>query len=109
MIKAYVDYQDYANVCNIYIIDQIDDGNFYPLEYKDKEWIRGESLSYGAYNPNPTIVIRGRLTDQIIKALVEAFDNHGIKPNSQSNLEGQLKSTKYHLEDMRKIAFKRVR
>lgn len=40
-----------------------------------------------------------RLANQVMQSLSE----RGLKPDSQSKLEGVLEATKYHLEDMRRI------
>lgn len=46
------------------------------------------------------------LDDDQIQALAEAFATKGIKTNNDHKNEGLLEATKYHLEDMRKLALK---
>jgi len=41
-----------------------------------------------------------------LQALSDALAKCGYKPKSVEENEGELKATKYHLEDMRKIALK---
>lgn len=41
-----------------------------------------------------------------LKSMSEALHQMGIKPDHQSKTEGLLEATKYHLEDMRKLALK---
>jgi len=47
----------------------------------------------------PTII----LPRQYLKLLLKELLNLGIKPETQSFIEGELKATKYHLEDLRRV------
>lgn len=44
---------------------------------------------------------------QFLKAFAEALDEKGVKTENDFKIQGLLKATKYHLEDMRKIVFKK--
>ena len=46
------------------------------------------------------------LYDEFIKAFVESMDMKGIKPKTQSLIEGELNATKDHLADLKQVAFK---
>lgn len=45
------------------------------------------------------------LEPEQLQAIAEAFANKGVKAGDTHRLEGLLEATKYHLEDMRRIAF----
>lgn len=51
----------------------------------------------------PTFLIPFTMQRELVKSLKEATERLGIKTDSEFTLEGELKATKYHLEDMRKI------
>jgi exopolysaccharide biosynthesis protein len=43
--------------------------------------------------------------DQQLQAIADAISQRGVKSQSDHKNEGLLEATKYHLEDMRRIAF----
>lgn len=47
-----------------------------------------------------------RLDDEQMRALLVAFETHGIKLPEASYTQGKLEATESHLEDMRKLVFK---
>ena len=59
----------------------------------------------GDMDVKPTLSIPFHLQSRFLKALLNAIEKQGIKPESTSKIEGLLEATKYHLEDMRKIVF----
>ena len=44
---------------------------------------------------------------QFFQAFAEALDQQGIKTENDFKIQGLLEATKYHLEDMRKLVFKK--
>ena len=57
--------------------------------------------------PNEFILkIPHHFTDSFLISLCKELDGKGIKTENHHKLEGILESTKYHLEDMRKLVFK---
>ncbi len=54
----------------------------------------------------PTLRLNTGDAGQIMKALADALDNHGVKTDSDAKMSGILEATKVHLEDMRKLVFK---
>lgn len=48
-------------------------------------------------------LVFAQLDDDMIAALMQGFDKHGVKPPEQSYTEGKLQATERHLEDMRMI------
>jgi hypothetical protein len=59
--------------------------------------------------PTPFLVMQSNIMVPFMKAIVDAAASHGIKPESQSSIEGKLQATERHLEDMRMIALKNFR
>jgi len=51
----------------------------------------------------PTFSLNRREAQDFIKAVVEFADQNHIKPESNAKLEGELKATAYHLEDLRHL------
>lgn len=60
-------------------------------------------LNRDLINP-PTLEIRGHEADQFLPALANALAQAGYRHESTD--AGELKATKYHLEDMRKLVLK---
>lgn len=57
--------------------------------------------------PEPSIRVPGNISDEFMKAFVDAADDLGIpKPSEQRN-EGKLEAMEKHLEDMRRLVFKK--
>lgn len=74
-----------------------------------KTKITDEDRDVGFIDPKkfkPFMRIPHWLYDEFIKAFVESMELKGIKPNSQSLIEGELNATKNHLSDMKEVAFK---
>ena len=49
-------------------------------------------------------ILFARIPIEALQAFAEALAGRGIKTNNDHKIEGTLEATKYHLEDMRKIA-----
>lgn len=101
--KIYVQYQDCANVVDIYIfaIDangkrslctSIDTMTF--IEHTESLIIE-----------KPTIKISGFMAQPFLQAMADTLEKHGVRPKGKPVLENELTAVKYHLEDMRKLVF----
>lgn len=66
---------------------------------------RFEELKEGQTYPAPTLRLSEFYAKELLSGLSREMDAMGIKPDSQTKLEGILVATKYHLEDMRKLVF----
>lgn len=51
--------------------------------------------------------IPSHLWDEIALQLAELLDKKGIKTENDHKIQGIMKAQKYHLEDMRKLVFKK--
>ena len=60
---------------------------------------------HGGTSPNipPALILDMRETEELIRAFVAIAHSKDIKTKSEDVMSGQLESTKYHLEDMRKL------
>lgn len=65
---------------------------------------------YEGENVDPTFTMNTNDTHSFLKEMAELAEKRGILTDSQLNKEsktvGVIESTKYHLEDMRKLVFK---
>lgn len=104
MIKVHIDNAPYRNVANVWIIKYENKRN-YILRWSGKEWICNE-FEEGSYLNEPSISFPYPIATDVFKAMIDAISDQGIKPDAYSVLEGEIKATKYHLEDMRNIVFK---
>ncbi len=63
-----------------------------------------EILSEGDPYPEDYILkIPNHLVEPLFRSFAETLDKRGIKTPNTHKIEGQLDSTKYHLEDLRKM------
>ena len=51
----------------------------------------------------PVVQIAGFAKAEILKALLDALQQHGIKGESESKLEGKLEAVNSHLKDLRHL------
>ena len=58
----------------------------------------------GAFNEKTTLRLPDFVAQELFLALAEELDKKGIKTENDHRIAGTLEATKYHLEDMRKIA-----
>jgi len=49
-------------------------------------------------------IMFARIPKAALQAFAEALSEHGIKTDNDHKIAGTLEATKYHLEDMRKLA-----
>jgi len=75
----------------------------------------GKTLTYTEFNPgdlmssqncNPLLRIPADMFDILLQEIIRFNDDRGYKTKDENRLEGELKATKYHLEDMRSLVFK---
>lgn len=58
--------------------------------------------------PQPDVALHfAELDDDQLKAFADALATFGIKTKNDSKNEGLLEATRYHLEDMRRLAFEK--
>ena len=51
----------------------------------------------------PFLTLSGMMAREFFLALGKALDEKGFRPDSAAKIEGTLKATQYHLEDLRKM------
>jgi len=56
---------------------------------------------------HPTLCIDPFRATEFLKSLAEALDKQGVKTENDYKIQGILEATKYHLEDMRRLVFKK--
>jgi hypothetical protein len=103
-MKIFITQNVWADTYDIHILEEGYNGKRYmaePMELKFKEYVEGN------IEP-PTLKISrvfGRETN-FLQAFSDALAKCGYKPKSVEENKGELKATKYHLEDMRKLLLK---
>jgi hypothetical protein len=68
------------------------------------EWL--ELDDYMAH-ANPFLEISRIDVDPFLKSIRNQLDERGVKSEPQTKLEGVLEATKFHLQDMRDLVFKK--
>ena len=100
MLKVLIRQNEFSESLDIIFVQNREDGKRYiaePVEIKFKEHKLGDDAK-------PTISLGFSLSGEFLKAMAEALDKQGIKTENDFKIAGLLEATKYHLEDMRKIA-----
>ena len=71
-----------------------------PVEFNFKE------IELGGHC-EPSLVIEHPFAKQFMKAFLDALEGQGIESDSVSRLKGTMEASKYHLEDMRRLVFRK--
>lgn len=61
-------------------------------------------IEHNGKSPDPTLTVSGMMSREFLPALANGLAEAGFRHESTD--VGELKATKYHLEDMRKVALK---
>lgn len=101
--EVYCKYEDYSEHLNIYIFSISDSGTKSFCTSVDK-------MEFIEYNPanaieKPTIRLAGYVVKPFLQAMANELKEIGITAEDEPILANELTAVKYHLEDMRKIAF----
>jgi hypothetical protein len=62
----------------------------------------------GEYVEKPSLRLPFHMSEPFFRAFAEALDRQGVKTESDAKIGGLLEATRYHLEDMRKLALRGV-
>lgn len=89
-------YDDYSGATHIIITKLVGMRQYVAKEIK----LEFEEIPEGSFFKEPTLRIDWYDSKDFMAALKEALDGEKLPPSA---VEGELKATKYHLEDMRKI------
>ncbi len=54
---------------------------------------------------DPTLTLVGMDAHALFQALANTLDQKGYRPDSLAQMQGTMEAQKYHLEDMRRLAF----
>lgn len=100
-MKVYLDYSAYSNNLNLWIVDDQSERRKL-LNYKDGQWISTD-IHDDLTPQEPSLHLPGRLGEEVMQAMAEAFSKRGIKTESDHKIQGTLEATKYHLEDLREM------
>ena len=104
MIEVYIDNPPYRDIACIYIIERKDQES-YIWNNEDNVWLM-RPIEHGTIVNKASMEIPYWMADEVFKGIVDAISKKGIMPNASSVLEGEMKATKIHLEDMRRLVFK---
>ena len=100
-MKVYLDYSDYNRDLKLWIIDDQSERRKL-LNYENGVWIATD-IQVGSAEQKPSLHLPGRLGEEVMQAMAEAFSKRGIKTENDYKIQGTLEATKYHLEDLRSL------
>ena len=99
-MKVYLDYSEYNTDLKLWIVDDLSERRKL-LNYKDGQWFATD-IENGT-KQEPSLHLPGRLGEEVMQAMAEAFSKRGVKTENDHKIQGTLEATKYHLEDLRKL------
>jgi len=100
--KVYIRVSPIEDSYELYLVDIVE-GKQYVAKPMDLVWIQvhpGEEYI-------ATLKVPARIGVELFKAMKGAITKQGIKTDDENMLKAELKATKYHLQDMRKLVFKK--
>lgn len=95
-IKVYIENEPWLMTKAVYVVKR--ELNKTYLLVNDEWVLQVEGVNV---DRKPTL----RLSEDIFQMVIDALSKE-IKPTEKAEVDAELKSTKYHLEDMRKLVFK---
>lgn len=99
--EAYLEYHPGMMGCFLYLQKRTDQGIMFVIESgKTKTIKKGEQFKIA-----DQLHFAFFEDDQQLQVIADAISKRGIKDQNDHKNEGLLEATKYHLEDMRRIAF----
>jgi len=108
--KVYCKYVDFANKLEMFVfeVERLQYGiskrrictNLDPLEFKD--------YAEGDLDVNPILSLSGSIVKPFLQAIANELKTIDIIAEGEPVIENELASTKYHLEDMRKLVFEKI-
>lgn len=101
MIRIHFDYRIETRSLNVYAYDEIDESSRIPYTIT---LTKGVPDKFGEVM-RPSATLPRHLQDQIVRALIDGLQEADLMPKMGAT-EAELKATKYHLEDFRKLVFK---
>lgn len=67
--------------------------------------IHMKKVEEGERIPEPTLTVRGMLSEEFLQAFADELAKKGIKNVNDHRIAGTLEATREHLADMRKLVF----
>ena len=107
MFEVFFEYRDYANQLEVYVFENRPDGKRAIVEELGNPCVT-RLLKEGESIWEPTFSMHGPMAKAFLQAFANCLDKMGVKPEGKPVLENELTATKYHLEDMRNLVFKRL-
>jgi len=104
MFKIYIDKKPMYAAMGIWI-EKEEGRNFYVMKCEKTEWVKIDEQR--CVPIEPTIMIPHYERADFLKALALSLGENNIKVPTEEKIIGLLGATKYHLEDMRKLVFKK--
>jgi len=100
-MKVFVKYNPVIDTTEIYITEKDSKGRKFVAKPMNLEF---EPMDSGKHH-EPSLTISAPFNDatDFLKNLATALTKAGYQPEVEQELKGELKATKYHLEDLRQL------
>jgi len=107
-LRAHIRRNGYDMNASIFLVEErgADEVGFINFDEKGQMVVQVKKIKNGATELEgikPTFQLHEPIARALLMAFAEAAKQDGIQPASESEIRGELKATKYHLEDMRQI------
>lgn len=105
--EVFFNYEDFANILNIYIIQNNPDGtrrvctDLGKMEFEP--YTEGMELKKSSLHLSGSLII-----EPFLQAFANGINKLGIRPEDSPVLENELSAVKNHLADMQKIVFNQL-
>jgi hypothetical protein len=100
-VKVHIDTEEFGTgTIRIYLYDRLPDGKTVVLEGQE---LLNKRVAPEGEAIKPALTLPWMIGQDILKALAEALDQHGVKTDSDAKIAGTLEATRYHLEDLRRL------
>ena len=100
-LKVWFDRLDFSRTLNIALVREREDGKLWVGRVQPDGGVKYIEQEQGTVPP-PTFTLYDE-GKQFLKACAEELARQGVKTDNDHKIEGQLESTRYHLEDLRSL------
>ena len=101
--NVWVDKSDFGRFIDIAIVQEMPSSQFAAGNWAVAVVKDGGTLEFQSYPEGVRLTPTIRLTNSMAEKLLAGLLELGVKSPSAGAIEGELKATKYHLEDLRRL------
>jgi len=101
--KVFIEPQPWNQTVKVWLTARWGNGKRYNYTIGENGHMKATEVEDGMEPPSPLMIIPQDMLQDIVDAFTEK-----VPPTKRERVEAELEATKYHLEDMRKLALKDI-